>query len=100
MYCNFNFSFQNSIFEVKLYIPIGYETTEKYRGSLGHKINHSFSPNTIFKLIETARFRVTVAIFAAKNIEKGEEILVSYNYELPTAPLWYKKLYTKSLQSE
>ena len=36
-------------------IPPYYGPTEKYQGTLGHKVNHKFAPPTRYKTIETAR---------------------------------------------
>lgn len=36
-------------------IPPEYGCTEKYQGTLGHKVNHNFQVNSKFTPIETAR---------------------------------------------
>ena len=36
-------------------IPPDYGSSEKYQGTLGHKVNHNFKFNSIFTPIETAR---------------------------------------------
>jgi len=37
-------------------IPPEFGSTAKYRATLGHKINHSFEPNTEFVKTESARY--------------------------------------------
>ena len=37
-------------------IPLEYGTAEKYQGTLGHKVNHRFEPETNYGPIETARY--------------------------------------------
>lgn len=32
-----------------------------------------------------------MSLVATRNIEEGEEILVNYNYDVASAPLWYKE---------
>ena len=51
-------SFRSQIAECKLVIdiPHGYGPTEKYQGTLGHKVNHKFVPPTKYRSIETARY--------------------------------------------
>ncbi len=34
-----------------------------------------------------------MCVLATRDISAGEEVLVSYNYELATAPRWYKDLW-------
>ena len=50
--------FRHQISECKLSIdiPPEYGPTEKYQGTLGHKVNHKFDPDTRYKAIETARY--------------------------------------------
>ena len=36
-------------------IPFEYGSTEKYQGTLGHKVNHKFDPNTMYLPMESAR---------------------------------------------
>ena len=37
-------------------IPLEYGPAEKYQGTLGHKVNHHFEPETEWRAIETARY--------------------------------------------
>ena len=59
---NFKFIFFRTLgFETcKLWlnIPFGYQSTEKYNGTFGHKANHNFNSNMKFTLTETARYEV------------------------------------------
>ena len=63
--------------------------------SLAHKCNHSFDPNSTFLVCHNPRFGDVPAIKTLRNIEAGEEITVSYDYDLNQAPPWYQDLYAK-----
>ena len=39
-------------------IPPEYGPTDKYQGTLGHKVNHKFNPTTKYSPIETARLAI------------------------------------------
>ena len=41
-----------------------------------------------------------MAIYAIQDIKQDEEILVSYNYGLTNAPVWYKNLWLQYLRYE
>ena len=41
---------------LKIDIPLEYGPAEKYQGTLGHKVNHRFDPETKYRVIETARY--------------------------------------------
>ena len=41
---------------LKIDIPLEYGPAEKYQGTLGHKVNHHFEPDTQYWPIETARY--------------------------------------------
>jgi hypothetical protein len=41
---------------LKIDIPVEYGPAEKYQGTLGHKVNHHFEPETRYRQIETARY--------------------------------------------
>jgi hypothetical protein len=36
-------------------IPSEFESAAKYRGTLGHKVNHSFKPNSLYEMIDSPR---------------------------------------------
>ena len=76
-------------------IPPEYWSIEKYRATLGHKVNHSFKKaNTVFGNAIHPRFGSILTVFATKDIKKGEEILVDYRYGYDSVvDLWYAKLY-------
>ena len=42
-------------------IPPEYGPTDKYQGTLGHKVNHNFNPTTEYLPIETARLAIYLA---------------------------------------
>ena len=67
----------------------------KYRATLGHKVNHSFSNvNVRFQSAIHPRFGPINAVVSLKHISKGEEILASYAYSPETnVPRWFAKAY-------
>ncbi|XP_059079759.1 histone-lysine N-methyltransferase SETD7-like isoform X2 [Tigriopus californicus] len=73
----------------------------RYRATLGHKTNHSFHPNSIFREVPMhPRFGFIMSLVAKRDIAEGEEILVNYNYELEEAPKWFQNLYQERTQSK
>ena len=40
-----------------------------------------------------------MSIVATKDIVAGEEVLVSYNYDVPHAPAWYREQWFEHLRS-
>ena len=67
----------------------------KYNATLGHKLNHSFEPNTEFFLFSVHPILgTTMAISALENISPGSELTVNYGYDLesdPDHPEWFKE---------
>jgi hypothetical protein len=61
---------------------------------LAHKTNHSFDPNAKFFLFDHPRFGKVPAIKTLEEINKDQEITVSYDYGLDDAPPWYQDLYS------
>ncbi len=82
-------------FEGVLDIPDEFVPMKKYKASLAHKANHSFSPNGQFTLFDHARFGKVPAIITLDEIEKDAEITVSYDYAMDDAPPWYQELFAK-----
>lgn len=84
--------------EVCLDIPQGYVNVDKYCATTGHKACHSFRPNSGFREFAHPRFGRIMSIFAEKDIQRNEEVLVSYNYRIHQAPEWYQQLYFQHLR--
>jgi len=74
-------------------IPPEYGSTEKFQGSLAHKINHKFDSNSIFAPIESARFGIILSLKTSMPMKKGEELFTHYGYTQTFAPKWYRELY-------
>ena len=86
--------------EVCLDIPGAYTSLDKYCATLGHKACHSFKPNSGFRELAHPRFGRIMSIVAETNIERHQEILVSYNYRIHQAPQWYQQLYFQHLRED
>ena len=76
-------------------VPYEYGSTDKFQGTLGHKVNHNFEYNSMFTPIETARFGIILSIKSKKPIKKNQECFVHYGYTLGKGPKWYKALHKK-----
>lgn len=79
-------------------VPQPFDQTEKYCASLGHKANHSFTPNCKYDPYVHPRFGPIKCIRTIRAVEKDEELTVAYGYDHeasvsggPEAPDWYKR---------
>lgn len=86
--------------ETVIDIPDEWITTRTYCASLGHKANHSFTPNARYEPCTHPRFGEIKCIRANQAIAPGEEVTVHYDYNTinPSngelvAPEWYQKLH-------
>ena len=66
-------------------IPKGLEGLSRYRATLANKACHSFAPNAAFTELHHPRFGDIMSIVAKRDIDRGEEVLVSYNYAIHQA---------------
>ena len=73
----------------------------KYRATLGHKVNHSFTKkNTIAQSVIHPRFGPINYLLSTRKIKKGEEILWSYEYETKNwVPKWYAEAHKRELNA-
>ncbi|XP_065059251.1 histone-lysine N-methyltransferase SETD7-like [Rhopilema esculentum] len=83
--------------EIVIDVPEGYSSTEVYCATLGHKANHSFTPNAKYDRFDHPRFGRIKCIRTIKSVEADEELTVEYGYDHnglgknnPEAPQWYK----------
>ncbi|XP_069832946.1 histone-lysine N-methyltransferase SETD7 isoform X1 [Dendropsophus ebraccatus] len=84
--------------ETVIDVPDPYYVTTIYCASLGHKANHSFSPNCIYDTFVHPRFGPIKCIRTITAVEKDEELTVAYGYDHssagkngPEAPEWYQQ---------
>ena len=75
-------------------IPPQYARADQFQGTLGHKVNHSFKPNSEYVFFDSARFGVIRSVKTLKRIEKDEEMFAFYGYG-PPGPKWYLELFRK-----
>lgn len=79
-------------------VPQPFDQTERYCASLGHKANHSFTPNCKYDPYVHPRFGPIKCIRTMRPVLKDEELTVAYGYDHepsgkngPEAPNWYKQ---------
>ena len=84
--------------ETDIDIPPQYTSLERYCATLGHKANHSFTPNAKWSRLEHPRFGLICAIQVLEDLPRGSEILVNYGMRMSDAPLWYKSLWVEHLR--
>uniref|UniRef100_A0A8C6TLJ4 Histone-lysine N-methyltransferase SETD7 n=1 Tax=Neogobius melanostomus TaxID=47308 RepID=A0A8C6TLJ4_9GOBI len=79
-------------------VPQPFDRTDQYSASLGHKANHSFSPNCKYDPYVHPRFGSIKCIRTLRPVHKDEELTVAYGYDHetpgkngPEAPEWYKQ---------
>ena len=71
-----------------------------YSGSKGHKVNHSFIPNSKFGTIYHPRWGRVRTVETMEEVKEGQELLVDYGYDLLRCPEWYRDLWTRELGGE
>ncbi|XP_069878215.1 histone-lysine N-methyltransferase SETD7 isoform X2 [Dipodomys merriami] len=83
--------------ETVIDVPEPYNHVTRYCASLGHKANHSFTPNCIYDTFVHPRFGPIKCIRTLRAVEAEEELTVAYGYEHsppgksgPEAPEWYQ----------
>ena len=79
-------------------IPDSCRGLDRYRATLAHKANHSFSPNTVWDLMEHPRFGLIRALCSTQDIPAGQEITVNYNLGLAAGPDWYRLLWLRHVR--
>ena len=85
------------VYEDVIYIPddMG-KHLQRYRATLGHKINHSFfKSNCRFEIFHHARFGLVHAVKSTESVKKDEEILCHYNWPYDSSSPWYQELWRK-----
>ncbi|MGH0127016.1 UNVERIFIED_CONTAM: hypothetical protein FKN15_027876 [Acipenser sinensis] len=62
-------------------VPEPYNNVKRYSASLGHKANHSFTPNCIYDPFVHPRFGPIKCIRTLRAVESDEELMVAYGYD-------------------
>merc|ERR1712059_126872 len=70
-------------------VPNHLSDTSVYCATLGHKANHSFTPNCTYDYYEHVRFGFIRSIRTITNVSAGDELTVAYNFEGTSFPDWY-----------
>lgn len=76
-------------------LPENMTKIENYRATLGHKVCHSFTPNSETDVFYHPRFGLIRCIATIDTIKAGQEILINYGYNLSSSPTWYKVAWAK-----
>lgn len=83
--------------ETVIDVPEPYNYVSKYCATLGHKANHSFTPNCIYDPFVHPRFGSIKCIRTIRPVVRDEELTVAYGYDHsppgnngPEAPEWYQ----------
>ena len=100
----------NNTYYIDLPLEVGRDTG-LYRASLGHKVNHSFTPNCRccrsaetddfirdfewycrYRQMQHPRWGEIVGIFTTRTVKENEEFLCNYGYDIDThlVPDWYR----------
>ena len=74
-------------------IPPAYKSTSDYQGTLGHKVNHRFNPNSVYVHYDTPRFGIILAVMTQEKIVKDQEYFADYGYSFNFAPRWHRMLF-------
>eukprot|EP00794_Sanderia_malayensis_P007172 gene7172-7978_t len=85
--------------EIVIDVPEEMSDTKVYCASLGHKANHSFTPNAKYDRFDHPRFGKIKCIRTIKPVEAGDELTVEYGYDHhglgqnnADAPEWYRTI--------
>ena len=66
----------------------------RYCATLGHKVNHSFSPNCQYTKFEHPRLGKSVlGIRTLVEVQQGEELTCNYRYDVNDAPVWFSQIF-------
>lgn len=76
-------------------IPDSMTSLASYSATLGHKVCHSFSPNSESDIFCHPRFGMIRCIATTRAVRAGQEITINYGYNLSIAPTWYKVAWAK-----
>ena len=79
-----------------------YCSLSKFRSTLGHKVNHSFTKaNAIFISVIHPRHGPIKAAISTRKIMRGQEILCNYDYDSNAyVPRWYAELYKEETNKD
>ena len=74
-------------------IPVKMRDLGEYCATLGHKINHSFSPNCQFSHYSHPLYGEIPCVVTTQHVDKGEELFSYYHYLISDCPDWYAALW-------
>ena len=77
----------------KIDIPPTFKSTSAFQGTLGHKVNHKFNPNSVYIHYDTPRFGIILAVKTQTKVMKDQEYFADYGYQFKVGPRWYRRLF-------
>jgi len=76
-------------------------STEKYKATLGHKINHSFFRyNCLFHSLDHPRFGLIPAARVVERVTEGAEILCHYEIGYAEGAPWFQELWRREIDGD
>ncbi|XP_061408422.1 histone-lysine N-methyltransferase SETD7 isoform X1 [Lethenteron reissneri] len=82
--------------DIVIDVPKHFVSVERYCASLGHKANHSFTPNCKYDFYNHPRFGPIKCVRTVRAVYRDEELTVAYGYDhnpagkrQAEAPEWY-----------
>ena len=74
-------------------MPAHLRSTEEYCATVGHKINHSFTPNCKFSKFVHPLYGPIPCVVTTEDVIAGQELFTYYKYLLSDCPDWYSNLW-------
>ena len=72
----------------KIDISAAFKSSSALQGTLGHKVNHKFNPNSVYVHYDTPRFGIILTVRTIKNVMKDQEYFADYGYQFHNGPRW------------
>ena len=75
---------------LRMDIPADFVHLNRYKATMGHKMNHSFAPNCVEWFAYHPRFGLIPCEKTLRAIKAGEELFLDYEYDPYNCPDWFE----------